>query len=102
MPTRYVCKDCIEVSDSRFKKECATCGRRLEEVKISTDLESIVPYILAGIAAFLLLTSHLFDLTILTWFTFPLIGAGVIYDHIYQKQVTESIKKVVKEEKSNL
>ncbi len=95
MPTRYICPDCVYVSDSGSEEKCPTCDKKLKKVGLSWSLENLVPYFLAGIASAFLLIGFFFNMTMLIWFTFPLIGAGLLYDHLYQKQVDEALKKII-------
>jgi len=99
MPTRYICKKCEEISDSRFKRKCPSCDKEMKKIKVPMDLKSLIPYLFASLAAALLLSSFFFDGTVLIWLTFPLIGAGLIYDHLYQKWLDKKIRKKIKEKK---
>ncbi len=90
----YVCRDCVRTSDK--DKECPSCGKIMEEVEISRGIEGSIPYILAAIAAALLIVSFLSDRFLLVWLTFPIIGVGLIYDHLYQKHVEKVLKDTIK------
>jgi len=90
----YLCRNCGRTSDK--EKECLSCGGPMDEVNISRGLEGSIPFILAGIASLILLTSFLIDYFLLIWFTFPLIVVGLIYDHLYQKHVERALKEMIK------
>ncbi len=93
MTERYICTECKEISSK--KRECPICEKRMKKVALSSGLERWVPYLMAGSAALLLGLGFLFDVPFLTWLTFPLIGAGLLFDHLYQKQVDEAIKEMI-------
>ncbi len=93
----YLCKECNNISENR--QDCPSCGDEMEKVKISRGLEGSIPFILAGLAASLLLVSFIIDRYTLIWFAFPLIGAGLIYDHLYEKQMKKILKNKIKKEK---
>ncbi len=90
MPKRYVCRDCGNLA--REQEECSDCGEQMEKLDHPRGLEGSIPFIMAGAAGLLLLLSFVFDLYFLIWFTFPLIGTGVVYDHLYQKKVDRTLK----------
>jgi len=90
----YVCRDCVRTSDK--DKGCPSCGKIMEEVEISRGIEGSIPFVLAAIAASLLLLSFLTDSFLLVWLTFPIIGVGLIYDHLYQKHVEKVLKDTIK------
>jgi len=92
----YLCRDCRRVHKKDGK--CEICDTPLESVEISRGLEGSVPFILAGLAALILLFSFLSSRFLLIWLTFPLTGAGLLYDHIYQKQVEEALEKSIKKQ----
>jgi len=91
---RYLCRECGTISDE--EKGCPSCGKALEKVSISRGLEGSVPYIMAGIAAFLLIFSFLTDRFLLIWLTFPIIAVGLIYDHLYQKHVEKVLRDMIR------
>ncbi len=97
MPKRYVCRDCGNISEE--KRKCTGCDEQMEEVKLSRGLEGSVPFIMAGTAGILLLLSFIFDINFLIWFTFPLIGAGAVFDHLYQKKVDRLVEDRIKSKK---
>jgi len=68
----------------------------MKEVNLSRGFEGSIPFFLAGIAAFLLIISFLTESFLLIWFTFPIIGAGLIYDHFYQKHIEKILKDMIK------
>ncbi|MBS3782753.1 MAG: hypothetical protein KGY66_01195 [Candidatus Thermoplasmatota archaeon] len=90
----YICRECGSTSEK--EKECPSCGKPMEEVEVSRGFEGSIPFLLAGIAAVLLILSFLTDRFILIWLTFPIIGAGLIYDHLYQKHVKNALKDTIK------
>lgn len=67
----------------------------MREVTFDFGFERWFPYVTAVLAALLLLLGFVFDEPILTWLTFPLIGVGLLFDHLYQKQVDEAIKDMI-------
>lgn len=87
MPTRYVCKKCSNVENK--KDNCSLCGGIVEEVEFPWTWRTVLPYILAGVCVVLLLSSFIFDMVILTWITFVLIAAGLLSDHLYQKELDQ-------------
>ena len=93
MTKRYICSDCKEISSK--KKKCALCEEPMKKVTISPGFERWIPYTMAGSAALLLFLGVFFNEPILTWLTFPLIGAGLLFDHLYQKQVNEAIEDMI-------
>jgi len=90
----YLCRNCGTITDK--EKGCPSCGKPMEEVEISRGLEGSIPFILAGIAASILLLSFLTEHFLLIWLTFPVIGAGLIYDHLYQKHVENILKDMIR------
>ncbi len=90
----YLCRNCGTTADK--EKGCPSCGKPMEEVEISRGLEGSIPFFLAGIAAFILLLSFLTERFLLIWFTFPIIGVGLIYDHLYQKHVEKVLKDKIR------
>ncbi len=91
MMKRYLCKNCGKVS--KKKRDCDNCGEPMEREDVSRGLDGSVPFIFAGIAAAVLLISFVTDRFLLTWLAFPLIGAGLIYDHLYEKQVEKALEE---------
>ncbi|MFW6145052.1 MAG: hypothetical protein ACOC55_05715 [Candidatus Natronoplasma sp.] len=69
------------------------------KINLPWGLENLAPYIFAALAGTLLTVGFFSDRTFLIWFTFPFIGAGLLYDHLYEKQVEELIKRVIREKK---
>ncbi len=59
---------------------------------------TLFPYIMAGVAGVLLVSSYMLNLPILVWMTFPFIIIGVIADSYYQKTLDEKARKIIKEE----
>ncbi len=59
----------------------------MEELHYDFNTRAGLPYILAGMAAFILVLSFISDMDLLIWATFPLIALGLILDHIYQKEL---------------
>jgi len=90
----YLCRECGRAFDK--KKICPSCGKPLEEANISRGFEGSIPFILAGVALCLLIVSFLTDYFLLIWLTFPIIAAGLIYDHLYQKHVEKVLKDMIK------
>ncbi|MFP4001618.1 MAG: hypothetical protein ACLFSM_02435 [Thermoplasmata archaeon] len=90
---RYICKECVKM----YKKEgkCDACGGRLDEVEMPRGLDGLIPFVLAAIAAFFLFIGFLFDYHMLIWFTFPIVGAGLLYDHLYEKQVEKALEETI-------
>lgn len=90
MTDRYICSGCKEISDK--KKKCPHCGEPMRKVTVTLGFERWFPYLMAGTAVVLLTLGFVLEEPILTWFTFPLIAAGLLFDHLYQKQVDEAIE----------
>lgn len=88
----YVCEDCGKISEK--ERDCPSCGELMEKKVISRGIEGSIPYVLAVVAGLFLLISYFTELTILIWLVFPLVGAGLIYDHFYEKKM----KRILKEE----
>lgn len=95
MPKRYVCKNCNTLNKS--KGSCPVCKDDLSELEFRHTPWTTLPYLLAGIAACILVMSHLTGINILLWFTFPLIALGLVADHFCQKKIDErALRMVVK------
>ncbi|MBS3816006.1 MAG: hypothetical protein KGY76_00395 [Candidatus Thermoplasmatota archaeon] len=93
MTDRYICADCKEISQK--KRKCPYCEEEMKKVSFSRGFEGWMPYVMAGTASVLLLLSFLFSVPILTWLAFPLIGAGLFFDHLYQKQIDKALKEMM-------
>ncbi len=93
MTERYICTDCKEIADK--EKKCPLCEDSMKKVVLSTGFERWVPYLIALLAALLLIAAFLLNEPILIWFTFPLIAAGLLFDHMYQKQLEEAIRDMI-------
>ncbi len=91
MPRRYVCEDCKNVRDR--KGTCRFCGEVMEVLEYDTTLGNIMPYVMAGVAGLLILLSFLLNIPMAVWFAFPAIAAGLIIDHLVQRDLDRRAKE---------
>lgn len=98
MPTRYICRECEKMEEK--EQMCWSCEEEMEEIHYPWTLYALTPYISASIAGLLLLFSYALSMPLLIWFTFPLIAAGLIVDHFYEKKIDEKTKDIIKKDKS--
>lgn len=68
----------------------------MEEVKFPWKFRTFLPYLMASIAAVLLLAAYMTGMTILIWIVFIPILVGLILDHLYQKELDRKAREIIR------
>ncbi len=94
MPERYICSECSEIK--KAGGSCDNCKAELTRVEEPYDLRYILPYILGGVAAVMILLAFVTQYYILVWINFPTIVLALLVDHINQKKLDRKARDKIK------